>query len=236
MTPHDLAHELERVYGEDLKAVVLYGSAVGQDFSKRFSDFNVFCVLRQVTPALLAKSNKAVRKWVKAGNPTPLFFYPEYIERSLDVFPMEFLDMKDRHEILIGRDPLEGIEVDAANLRHQCESELKGKLIHLRNFYAANCDKPKRLAKMMVEAFPTFLAAMRGTLRLLGQKPPADARAVVELAGNLIDINPTIFFDIIEIRRGESLLPRGDAAATAFERYLTELSTLTRFVDEMNVA
>ena len=235
MTPHELAHELERIYGTDLKAVVLYGSAVGSDYSKRFSDFNVFCVLTEVTPALLAKSNRLVRKWVKKGNPAPYFFYPEYIERSLDVFPMEFLDMKDSHEVLIGRDPLEGIEVDARNLRHECESELKGKLVHLRNFYAANCHKPKRLAEVMVETFPTFLAAMRGTLRLLGEGPPADARAVVELIGNRVDINPTPFYDVVEIRRGESLLPRGDEAAAAFERDLTEITTLTRFVDELQI-
>jgi len=226
---------MEHIYGEELKAVVLYGSAVGQDYSKRFSDFNIFCVLTDVTPALLAKSNRLVRRWVKDGNPVPYFFYPEYIERSLDVFPMEFLDMKDSHEVLVGRDPLEGIRVDARNLRHQCESELKGKLVHLRNFYAANCHKPKRLAEVMVEAFPTFLTAMRGMLRLLGERPPEDARAVVELTGNRVDVNPTPFYDVIEIRRGESLLPRGDDAAAAFERYLTEVEALTRFVDELQV-
>jgi hypothetical protein len=235
MTPHELAHEMERVYGEDLKAVVLYGSAVGTDYSKRFSDFNVFCVLREVTPAALAKSSGVLRRWMKRGNPAPHFFDPAYIDRSLDVFPLEFLDMKDRHETLVGRDPLEGIEVDRKNLRHQCESEFKGKLIHLRTYYAANCGKPKMLARMMVEAFPTFLAAMRGVLWLLGERAPADARAVVELVGNRVDINPTIFYDIIEIRRGESLLPRGEEAASAFERYLTEIEALTRFVDELQV-
>ncbi|MBN1282220.1 MAG: hypothetical protein JXA24_00410 [Proteobacteria bacterium] len=235
MTPHDLARELERIYGEDLKAAVLYGSAVGRDYSRKYSDYNVFCVLSEATPALLSKSNRVVRKWVKQGNPAPHFFDARHIEQSLDVFPMEFLDMLDRHETLIGRDPLAGITVDLKNLRHQCESELKGKIIHMRSFYAANCDSPKAVARMMVESFPTFMAAMRGTLRLLGKKPPADARAVAELIGDRLDINPAVFYDVIEIRRGASMMPRGDDALAMFERYLTELAALTSFVDTMNV-
>ena len=235
MTPHELAHQMERVYGEELQSVVLYGSAAGRDYSKKYSDFNIFCVLSQVTPSMLAKSNKLVRKWIKKGNPSPQFFYPSYFERSLDVFPMEFLDMRDRHEVLLGKDPLEGIEVDPGNLRHQCESELRGKLIHLRSFYAANCDKPRHIAEVMVESFPTIVATMRGTLRLLGEKPPADSRAVVEMIGTRVDINPTIFFDIIDIRSGNGLLPRGNDALEHFEGYLTELGTLTNFVDEMEI-
>jgi len=235
MTPHELAHQLERIYGEDLGAVVLYGSAAGRDYSKKFSDFNVFCVLREATPAQLSRANRVVRKWTKKGNPAPHFFQPDYFERSLDVFPMEFMDMKDRHEVLVGKDPLAGVAVDPKNLRHQCESELSGKLIHLRSFYAANFDRPRRIAEMMVESFPTVMAAMRGLLRLLGERPPADSKAIVEMIGTRVDINPQIFFDIIEIRSGNSFLPRGSDALTHFERYLTELSALTSFVDQMEI-
>lgn len=233
MTPHELAHELKVIYGEDIKAVVLYGSAAGGNHSKKFSDFNVFCVLSDTTPALLSKSNSVVRKWVKKGNPPPHFFSPRHIERSLDVFPIEFLDMLDRHQVLAGSDPLEGIQVDKKNLRHQCESELKGKLLHLRSFYAANCHKQKRLAKMMVESFPTFLAVFRAILRLAGEAPPGDARAVVERLAAKTGFNPQVFLEIIAIRQGASYLPRKDEASQAFERYLTELDLITKYVDEM---
>lgn len=235
MTPHELAHELEHIYGEEILSVVLYGSAVGCDYSKKFSDYNVFCVLAKVTPAKLALANNVLRKWDRKGNPPPHFFDPEYIERSLDVFPLEFLDMKDRHEVLLGADPLASVEVSAHNLRHQCESELKGKLIHLRTFYAANVDRPKRLSRIMVESFPTIAAAMRGVIRLLGETPPADMRAVVEMIGTRVEMTPQIFFDIIDMRSGD-FLPRGDDALEHFERYLTELATLTDFVDGMEVS
>lgn len=236
MTPNELSHELEKIYGTELKAVVLYGSAASGDYSKRFSDFNVFCVLENPTPSNLAKSNKLVRKWVKKGNPPPHFFGPRHIETSLDVFPLEFLDIKDQHRVLLGKDPLADIQVDPKNLRHQCESELKGKLIHLRAFYAQNCDRPKVIANMMIQSFSTFLAVFKGVLRLLDVNPRIDARAVVEALAQQIGINPQIFLDIIEIRRGRSYLPRDDDALTAFERYLTEIATIITYVDKLRTS
>jgi len=234
MTPQELTRELEKVYGNGLKSVVLYGSAAGGERSKKFSDFNIFCVLDEPSPAKLALSNKLVKKWVKKGNPAPHFFDPKHIETSLDVFPMEFLDIQDQHQVLFGNDPLDGITVDPKNLRHECESELKGKLLHLRAFYAESYDRPKLIAEMMVRSFPTFLAAFRGTLRILGKKPPKNSKAVVELIAGTIDINPQIFLDVIGIRSGESLLPRGDDALAMFERYLVEITTVTTFVDQLH--
>ncbi|MBT3182395.1 MAG: hypothetical protein HN337_07810 [Deltaproteobacteria bacterium] len=233
MTPHQLAHELERIYGEQLKSVVLYGSAASNNYSKKFSDFNIFCVIDEPSPGALSKSNTIVRKWVKKGNPPPHFFDTKHIETSLDVFPMEFMDIKDQHKVLLGKDPLEGISVDPKNLRHQCESELKGKLLHLRAFYAENCNKPKLISEIMVKSFPTFLATFRGALRLLGKKPPREAKATVELISAEVDINTEIFLQIIESRTGESLMPRGDEALEMFERYITELTVITDFVDRM---
>ncbi|MFH0799905.1 MAG: hypothetical protein V2A66_06960 [Pseudomonadota bacterium] len=233
MTPHELAHELEHIYGEELKSVVLYGSAAGGNHSKKFSDFNVFCVLAKPTPAMLARSNRIVRKWVRRGNPPPHFFGSEHIERSLDVFPIEFLDMMDRHQVLIGHDPLSEFKVDPKNLRHQCESELKGKLLHLRSFYAANCHRPRRMAHMMVESFPSFMAAFRSTLRLAGETPPPEGRAVIEKVAQMAGFNPEIFLEIMAIRGGESVLPRRNDALSAFEQYLTELEAITTFVDKM---
>ena len=233
MTPHELAHELEKVYGAELKSVILYGSAAGADYSDRYSDFNVFCVLSSPTPALLARANGAVRKWVKKGNPPPHFFGPEHIERSLDVFPIEFLDMQEQHKVIFGSDPLARVSPDPRHLRHQIESEMKGKLLHLRAFYAATCNKPKEIAKATVASFPNFLAAFRAVLRLVGEKPPTDARATIELLSVQTNIDPQVFLDIVDVRRGASILPRGDDALAMFERYITELEALTGYIDRL---
>lgn len=233
MTPYEFGHELEKIYGDNLKSVVLYGSAAGGNHSKKFSDFNVFCVLENISPSELAKSNNLVRKWVKKGNPPLHFFDKSHIEKSLDVFPMEFLDIKEKHKVIFGADPLEGVIVDPKNLRLQCESELKGKLLHLRSFYAANCHKPRRIARMMVDSFSTFLTVFRALLRLSNVAVPDDARAVIEKVSQIVNFNPEIFLEIVSIRKGDSILPRGDGAISFFERYLTELEVVTTYVDKI---
>ena len=55
----------------------------------------------------------------------PVFFTEDYIIRSTDVFPIEFLDMKENHVTLYGKDLFEAIAVDTKNLRFQCEQEIK---------------------------------------------------------------------------------------------------------------
>ena len=233
MNPHEFAHELERALGEKLQSVVIYGSAADGDRSKKYSDVNLFCVVESPTAATLALANGVVRRWERSGNPPPHFFGPEHIDRSLDVFPIEFLDMQSQRKVLMGRDPLADISVDPKNLRHQCESELKGKLIHLRAFYAANCHKPRRIARMMLTSFPSFLAAFRASIRLMGEKPPADARAIVELLAQRIDFEPAPLLEIVSIRQGASVLPRRGDALALFEGYLTAIESVTTYIDNL---
>lgn len=233
MTPNELAKKLEAIYGPELKSVVLYGSSVRSEFSKRYSDYNIICVLTDPSPEMLAKSNHVVKKWVKKGNPPPYFFDPRHIETSSDVFPLEFIDISNEHKVILGQDPFKQLDIDTKNLRHQCESELKGKLLHLRSFYAENCDAPRLVAEMCVKSFSTFLAVFRGVLMLLDKNPPRDARAIIELIAAEINFNPEIFLEIAQIRQGKSFLPRKEEAILMFERYLTELSIITNFVDRM---
>jgi hypothetical protein len=231
VTPHDFSRKLERIYADNLESVILYGSAVGLDYSEKFSDFNVIVILRSCAPGELAKSGKLVRRWVRKGNPSPLFFDPQHVETSRDVFPLEFIDIRDRHEVLFGSDPFKGITVDHKNLRHQCESELKGKVLHLRSIFTQNSRCSKRIASAMITTFPTFAAVFRGILALLSVEAPPERKRVVEELAKHIDFNPTVFMDIINVREGNTTAPRRGDAMVAFENYLTALETITTFVD-----
>ncbi len=234
MNPNEFAHELEKIFEDSLKSVVLYGSAASSDFSKKMSDYNIIIVLKDPAPSNLAKSGKLIRQWIKKGNPEPLFFDPKHIESSLDVFPLEFLDIKKRHKTLLGHDPFENAVIDQSNLRHQCEFELKGKLLYLRGYYAANSDRPKLIAEAMLKSFPSFLAVFRGILHMKKETPEQDSAKVVEALVKHIDFNSRVFLDLIAVRKGTEMLPRKDEALAAFEDYLTELEVITRYVDRMN--
>jgi predicted nucleotidyltransferase len=233
MTPHEFAHQLEKDCDGNVESVILYGSAVGGDFSKEYSDYNLIVILKDPSPTRLAQTGPLVRKWVKKGNPAPHFFDPQHIEKSRDVFPLEFIDIADRHEVLFGTDPFKDMKINRANLRHQCESELKGKLLYLRAFYSLNCHKPKRVAQMMLRSLPGFIAVFRGVAHLIGQTPEKEARQLIEQLSKQIDFNPTPFMDLLAVREGITFLPRREEAISAFEKYLTEIATITNYVDKM---
>jgi hypothetical protein len=232
MKPKEFTKRLEKIYAENLESVILYGSAVGRDFSKRYSDYNTIVVLNDCSPGELAKAQEFVRKWVKKGNPPPLFFDPNHVETSRDVFPLEFIDIRDRHHLLFGKDPFVEINIEKTNLRHQCESELKGKILHMRSFYAENCKKPSHIATFMIQSLPTFVAVFRGVLTMLGVEVPHERAKVVEELSKHIEFNPTVFLNIINVREGNTAAPRRDEALEAFEDYLTALETITSFVDK----
>ena len=62
----------------------------------------------------------------------PFFLTKEEIIDGIDVFPIEFLNIRQHHKILYGEDFLKDIEISKKDLRHQLEFEFRSKLIHLR--------------------------------------------------------------------------------------------------------
>lgn len=233
MNLNEFTKKMKERLGDNLQSIVLYGSAAQEtDYSKDFSDVNLIVVLNDASPAVLSSVNDIVRKWVKADNPFPHFFDPKHIETSADVFPLEFLDIMDRRKVLIGdKDPFADVQVDKKNLRHQCESELKGKILHLRAFYTAHCHKPKLIAQMAVSSWSQIRPSLKGVMHLYGEKPPAGATELVEKLSAKIKFNPQPFLDILAIRDGSKVMPRKVDALELFEGYLTAIEAITTCVD-----
>ncbi len=157
MKPDELTEKLKATYGNNLKSVVLYGSAASGDHTGKRSDYNVLVVLEKVGLDNLRAFSKSARAWVKKGNPPPLFFAQERFRNSADVFPVEFADIRDNHKILFGEDPFSGVQVDDKLLRLELEHELKGKLLQLRERYLLVGDRPKEPRELMIKSLSTFL-------------------------------------------------------------------------------
>jgi len=88
--------------------------------------------------------------------------------------------------VLAGRDPWQGVRVEREHVRRQLEHELMGKLVHLRQAYAAEWNRPRRLAETVAGTRAGFLTMLRAVLRLAGQSVPPAPDALVREAGGLI--------------------------------------------------
>jgi hypothetical protein len=58
----------------------------------------------------------------------PLFLTRSDLSSSLDSYPIEFLNMKNRYRLVYGEDVLQKLSFNPLAVRLQIERELKGKL------------------------------------------------------------------------------------------------------------
>ncbi|HEY3175201.1 MAG TPA: nucleotidyltransferase domain-containing protein [Candidatus Polarisedimenticolia bacterium] len=225
-----LTGELREAFGEDLLSVVLYGSAARSDHQGSGSDLNIVVVLRDIGLESLERGTRPTRAWEAKGNRPLLFFSPEWISRSCDVFPLEFLDIVAWHRVIHGPDPFAGLVVSSENLRLQCESEIKTKLIHLRTGYIAFHEDAGQLARLMAASFAPIVTLCRGVLRLAGREVPSTAHEVIRLGAELCGFDPAPFDDVAAVKRG------GPAAASLgmkalFKNYCAQVEAMARAVD-----
>ena len=183
------SEQMAHALGSRLSALVLYGSAArASDAPSQRAAMNTLLIVAgdAVSDDLFVQLSGPVRSWVASGHPPPIIMTEREWRDSTDAFPIEYDDIRAGHRVLAGRDPWHGIAVQRADVRRQLEHELMGKLVHLRQAYAANWNRPKRLADVIRETRAGFLTMLRAVLRLAGRTPPADAGALVRDAGALI--------------------------------------------------
>lgn len=227
-----LAASLEASLGDDLVALLLYGSLArpGAPAVGGGSDVNVALIVRDASVAGLRPVAEAVAGWTRAGFPPPLIFSEVEWRDSADVFPLEIEDMREAHRLLRGRDPFSGLQTTAADLRAELEREVRGKLLRLRTEYAAAAPDGKALGALLEASCGTILVLLRGAARLAGRTPPGDAPALVGVMATVAGFDAAAFDWPLARRAGRrvtNLAPFDLAAA----RYLDAVQRLASWVD-----
>jgi hypothetical protein len=226
----DLTTQLQSAYGDALRAVVLYGSAVAGEHIKKQSDFNVLIIVDHFPLDRVPQVSAVTRAWRAQGNPPPLVFTEHEWRTSADIFPMEYADILDRHHVLHGTPPFEGIVVDAGDLRLQVEHEALGVVFRLRQaILVAGSDSKARL-ELMGASLSTVMVVFRAILRLHSVAPPQNyaelARDTAEWAG----FDPQPFYDIVHHVRGERSIAN-DRTGDVLAGYLRGIETAAAHVD-----
>jgi hypothetical protein len=232
LTVDSLGDAVARALGPRLVSLVLYGSAArGTDVRDR-SDVNTLLICDAVDEDLFARLAPVLRRWIAPGHPAPLILSEAEWRSSADAFPIEYEDMRAAHRVLAGRDPWAGVAVRRDDVRRQLEHELMGKLVRLRQAYAALRSDRKRLAQVIVASAGGFFTMLRATLRLAGQTPPADAASLVRAAGALIGFPPDALAPLIaHATGGETLRRAAESLATA---YLDAVARTAQFVNRLS--
>jgi len=226
------AWALEGIFDTDVVSVVLYGSAARGEYRPGVSDLNVLVLLRKVSPEVLRRAGELAREWVAEGNPPPLILSADEWGRSADVWAIEVADIRDAHLTLVGTDPFDGVDIRPEDLRLQCERELKGKQIQLRERYLLFAGQPEELGDLLMRSFSTFLVLFRTVLRLDGGPGERDAEVVVRQVAQRVGFDPAPLLEIHRARAaGQKLRPQADSPVVA--GYLEAVARVVEHVDRL---
>lgn len=225
----DYINGLLRIYDDNLISVTLYGSAASGEYTNAFSNINLLVILNDTSLANIAKASGLIKKY-KFRLIRPVFFTEKFMRNSADVFPIEFLDMKENRIVLHGRDVLRDIEIDVKNLRFQCEQELKSKLINIKNSYMADTSLAGR-KKLLFKFFTSILHILRNVLRLKGRVPPYSKEDIISnIVREFENVDEVIFRKILEIKNSNLKLNRRELE-DVFYSFVAELEKIADMVD-----
>lgn len=226
------AEKLLDLYPQGIVSIALYGSATGNNYVPKMSDINSLVVFNQIEFDDLKKSLKLVSDGHRQRISTPLFLTQAYIVYSLDIFPLEFFDMKDNHLTIYGHNLLSTLDISADNLRLFCEQQIKGRLVRIRQAYLEVGRKREGMEALLKESLASLYPTFRGLIRLKGVQPPSDKERIISELCALFDINARVLTPVCRHQQGAELLPKKDVE-TFFKRYLEEMERLAVAADEL---
>jgi hypothetical protein len=169
------------------KALTLFGAIAAGTFDPGRHTIRSVLVLEAVDLSILRRLAEHGAKLGKARISAPLIMTPDYIRASLDTFPLEMLDIQQQHLTVFGEDFFEHLVFDDADLRLQCERELKVILIGLRQGLLAAVGREKVIGALEMDAAEGLVRTLRGFLWLKGVKEPKPAPKAVSEVEKIID-------------------------------------------------
>lgn len=221
------------LFAEDLISVIVYGSAASGDYIPGKSDINFMMVLSEKAIDSLDQAFDLIARWKKRNVTTPLFLTEAYVRTSLDVFPIEYLNFQNSYELVYGKDILKDLSFDGKFLRMQCEREIKGKLLLLREAFLESRGKAKDLQQLIAQSLGAFVAIFNGLLYLKGRDLPHHRRDVIKNVCLALQMDTGLFEKLLDVKEKRVKLT-GSEITRLFKAYLKEIQHLWKIVDALD--
>jgi hypothetical protein len=211
--------------------VVLFGSAVAGEHNPKKSDYNILVIVDSLPLDRLRAVAAVSKAWAEDGNPPPMTFTNNEWRASADIFPMEYADILERHRVLFGTPPFEGIRVTPSDLRLQVEQQTMGKLLQLRQATMGAGGDSRQQLEVLEKSLSTLMVIFRGVSRLHGQVPSQDYEELTRQLAQRAGFAPEPFVKVIRHVRGTEKIPRENAAGI-LEAYLAAMERLVSYLNE----
>ncbi len=183
----EYAELVKEIAGVSAKALTFFGAVVSGSFDRHRHSARSVLIVDRIDLSVLRRLAEHGVKLGKAGITAPLIMTPDYISTSLDTFPLEFIEIQQRHVTIFGEDHFDDLVFQDAHVRLQCERELKVILIGLRQGLLAAAGREKFIGALEMDVAEGLMRTLRGLLWLKGQKEARPAVEVVAAVEKLAD-------------------------------------------------
>ncbi|RMH09203.1 MAG: hypothetical protein D6704_01715 [Nitrospirae bacterium] len=224
--------DYEKALGSAIEAIVLYGSVARQEYIHGHSNINLLILMPTITREELTLSAQVARRWEPEGVVAPLILTTQELLAIADVFPMEYWEFKEHYRLLKGRDPFINLDVNGERLRMQCEQELWGNLLRLRQRFVEGGARPEAIQVLLSLSLTALIPCVRSIYRLLGQPTSGSTAMILDQLDSCLHVPSTAFHEVWRMKCGQSS-PGALELPRLFSRYLEALEIIVARFSEL---
>jgi hypothetical protein len=217
---------------DNVSSLLVYGSATGENYNHGVSNINIAVIVKNLDFSVLDQSLALVKWGRKHKISIPLFLTKEYILNALDVFPIEFAEIKEQHKLIWGEDVFKDLDIPFRDMRLLCEQQIKGKLLHLRQAYLDAAPNPSVLKKLLLSVLSDLLPVFRQLIILKGQKPAGQKEEVLEQLAEIFSLDAGPFLAVHHDKNRKILISSHQVKAH-LQNFLSQLENLSRHLDSL---
>jgi hypothetical protein len=220
-----LARDLDQIFGARLQSLVAYpgNQADGSVHSCAVVDGLVFHDLAACLPQTEA--------WHHRGIAVPLMLASGELERTIDIFPLEYSSILADYLVVQGLDPFKGMAIAKEDIRRATEGQAKSHLIHLREAFLESHGETTRIARLITSSAAPLRALLVNIARLdndsLGATPADETLA--RMADTRIGVPGALVREILASSGGGHSTITDPSAL--LERYIHAAQKIWAYVD-----
>ncbi|MBD0316410.1 MAG: hypothetical protein ICV75_06940 [Nitrospiraceae bacterium] len=222
--------DVAKVYGNELEGLLLYGSAVRQEFLPGRSNLNLLLFLSSYDGALLKQYAPLHARWAKEQIVVPLFLTKDDLQSAAAVFPLEYLDIHECHRVLWGQDPFVGLKVDTRYLAGEVLQGLRGNLLRVRQRFVEGGGTEEATTILLPLSITALLPVLRGVQRLLGRPVVSHGEPLLKDMESLCGTALPGLRDALLLKQGQ-ISPGQKEVPRLMNRYLDSLGSLVQAVE-----
>lgn len=206
-------------FGEDLRSVVLYGSAA-EGRLRVTSDVNLLLVLAAFDREKADQLREPLRLAHAAIRLTAMFLLEAEVGAAMEAFAVKFADLARRRRILYGGDPFAAVSISRGAAITRLKQTLLNLTLRWREAYVSRSSREEQLIAVIADAAGPLRACAATLLDLEGAPGAAPKEALERVTSSLpktgAELEWAEVLSRISQARQQGTLPPGVAGPTLF--------------------